>query len=88
VAVQGASNSTGEIEMPTKPRDNSDDDAPKTYFEWELRKVSKPEDKGEIYINKYPPLPRSNPWARDPVPDEPLIDRSGEDGDTKDMTQE
>ena len=27
-----------------------------------------------------PPLPPSSPWASDPVPDEPLIDRS-DDGD-------
>jgi hypothetical protein len=67
------------ISSPKTPTDDSND-APKSYFEWELRKISRPEDKGETYINRYPPLPSSSPWAVDVVGKEPSVDRSMEDG--------
>jgi hypothetical protein len=53
------------------------DREPVTYFELERRKTADPNEPPSGAI---PPLPSSSPWARDPVPDEPTIDRS-EDGD-------
>jgi hypothetical protein len=61
------------------------DDEPKTWFEWERRKISQPELKGgegEISdgMPRYPALPQGNPWS-EPLAPEPLIDRRC-DGDT------
>jgi hypothetical protein len=63
--------------MPKTP--DSDDDQPRTWFEWERRKISQPELKG--LNQELPPQPAGSPWAADPVPDEPLINRE-EDGPT------
>ena len=52
-----------------------EDDTPKTWFEWEQRKVSRPEVKGAIN-EALPPQPPNSPWAADPVGPEPLIDRT------------
>jgi hypothetical protein len=60
-------------------------DEPSTYFEIEQRRLHNP---GEDKVGNLPPQPPTSPWARDPVPDEPLIDRSIEDGDTIDITKE
>jgi hypothetical protein len=59
------------------------DDEPRSYFEFEQRKRTNPElGVGAISGNmKYPRLPASSPWASDPVPPEPSIDRS-EDAST------
>jgi hypothetical protein len=51
-----------------------EDDEPKTWFEWERRKISQPELKGEG-SQTWPRLPADNPWAQ-PMPDEPNIDRT------------
>jgi hypothetical protein len=54
-------------------------DEPSTYFEIEQRRLDNPgEDK--VGVVTMPQLPPTSPWAGDPVPDEPLIDRS-EDSD-------
>jgi hypothetical protein len=50
---------------------------PTTYSEI----ANRPADDLPKPSNTVPPLPPTSPWARDPVPDEPLIDGSGE-GDT------
>jgi hypothetical protein len=53
------------------------DDEPRTYFEFEQRKRANPElGVGAIDTNKVPWLPASSPFAADPVPPEPSIDRS------------
>jgi hypothetical protein len=55
-------------------------DEPTTYFEIERRKSAAPEIGGDKIGGDLPPMPASSPWAGDPVPDEPTIDRR-EDGD-------
>jgi hypothetical protein len=63
----------------------SPDKEPATYFEIEQRRLTNPgEDK--ISASDIPSLPPTSPWHHDPVPAEPTIDRSREDGDTTDMT--
>jgi hypothetical protein len=59
------------------------DDEPRSYFEFEKRKRANPElGVGAISGNiKYPRLPETSPWASDPVPQEPSVDRS-EDAST------
>jgi hypothetical protein len=66
------------------PKTPADDAPAKTYFEhaWKF-----PEPSGAKPGDAYPKLPSTNPWARDPVPDEPSIDRR-EDSDTTNMTEE
>jgi hypothetical protein len=53
------------------------DPEPSTYFEIEQRRLHNP---GEDKVGALPPQPPTSPWATDPVPDEPTIDRS-DDGD-------
>jgi hypothetical protein len=66
-----------------QPPDIGNDDKPaSTYFEWQRRSINNPEKKGEGGdVSSLPAMPASSPWAADPVPPEPLIDRSAEDGD-------
>jgi hypothetical protein len=53
---------------------DSDNDQPaRTYFQWARRF---PEPSGAKPGDAYPKLPSTNPWAVDPVPPEPSIDRS------------
>jgi hypothetical protein len=63
----------------SKPRS---DDRPEatTYFELQRNRDGIPEPGEEKPAPVMPPLPASSPWAADPVPPEPLIDRR-EDGD-------
>jgi hypothetical protein len=60
------------------PTPNDRDDEPLTYFGFERRKRANPElGVGAISDNmKYPRLPETSPWASDPVPAEPSVDRS------------
>jgi hypothetical protein len=53
---------------------------PVTYFELQRRADAKPEIGGESPATAFPPLPPTSPWHHDPVPAEPLIDRT-EDAD-------
>jgi hypothetical protein len=64
-----------------------DDDEPKTLFELQRRRDQIPElREGEIN-GKVPQLPASSPWACDPVPPEPSIDRR-EDGPTVNIEED
>ena len=65
--------------MPTT-RDG-DESEPSTFFEIEQRRLVNPGE-GKVSANDIPPLPPSSPWHHDPVPPEPTIDRSIEDGPT------
>jgi hypothetical protein len=56
-----------------KPGDQTQE--PTSYFLLERRRRQLDEDKGSI-TDDYPQLPASSPWSRDPVPAEPLIDRT------------
>jgi hypothetical protein len=70
-----------------KPR-NTDEPEPSTYFEIEQRRLVNPrEEKVGGDISSLPELPATSPWSRDPVPDEPTIDRR-EDGDTLEQGDE
>jgi hypothetical protein len=72
---------------PTKPPDS--DNEPVSYFQLEQRRRAGPgEDKPAFDVAELPPQPSGSPWSADPCGPEPTIDRSREDGDTKDMTQE
>jgi hypothetical protein len=64
--------------MPNSPPDI--DKEPSTYFEIEQRRLDNPGE--EKVAPVMPALPASSPWHHDPVPPEPTIDRSQEDGDT------
>jgi hypothetical protein len=71
--------------MPRKP----DDPEPSTYFEIEQRRLENPgEGKVGADVSSLPPQPKSSPWSSDPCGDEPLIDRSREDGDTVNINEE
>jgi hypothetical protein len=60
--------------MAKAPSPDSNDE-PKTWFEWERRKVSQPELKD--LNDALPPLPASSPWGSGPQPgDELPIDRT------------
>jgi hypothetical protein len=73
--------------MPTKPRDSGDNE-PISYFEVEQRRRAGPgEVKPNFDFSELPSLPKSSPWSGDQLP-EPTIDRSREDGDTTDMTED
>jgi hypothetical protein len=61
---------------PTRPGDRE----PVSYFELQRRSLNSDPDIAPRTDAKLPPLPSSSPWAKDPVPDEPTIDRT-EDGD-------
>jgi hypothetical protein len=61
---------------PLRPGDRE----PTTYFELQRKGLSSDPDSLRGISAEIPPLPPSSPWASDPVPDEPLIDRS-DDGD-------
>jgi hypothetical protein len=64
---------------PIPPRDIADDDPlePVSYFTLEQRRGGETRLGGQ----PMPKLPASSPWSGDPVPAEPLVDRS-EDSDT------
>jgi hypothetical protein len=57
-----------------------DDPEPSTYFEIEQNRLVNPGE--EKTAPTMPTLPASSPWHHDPVPPEPTIDRSIEDGPT------
>jgi hypothetical protein len=57
-----------------------DDPEPSTYFEIEQQRLNNPGE--EKVAPVMPRLPPTSPWHHDPVPDEPTIDRSIEDGPT------
>jgi hypothetical protein len=57
------------------------DTEPATYFEIEQRRLVNPDEEKASVGPKMPKLPSTSPWSRDPVPDEPTVDRR-EDGDT------
>jgi hypothetical protein len=65
---------------PGKP---TDDEPPRTVFEFERRRRKlEPGEQASDDISQLPPLPASSPWGAGPGPgDEPLIDRR-EDADT------
>jgi hypothetical protein len=76
--VLGSGTNADHLRPPLRPGDRE----PVTLFELERRKSAGPgEDTPALPGAAFPPLPSSSPWARDPVPDEPTIDRT-EDGDT------
>jgi hypothetical protein len=64
--------------MPTPPPDRE----PISYFELQRRREGIPEPGEEKPAPVIPALPPTSPWHHDPVPAEPTIDRSQEDGDT------
>jgi hypothetical protein len=70
---------------PIPPADISPDSPAEatSYFELERRRGGETRLGGE----KLPPLPKTH-WTHDPVPAEPTIDRSVEDGPTIDINQE
>ena len=69
----------------SKPHDEPE---PTTYFQIERSCLVNPrEEKVSSDISSLPPQPASSPWSRDPVPDEPTIDRR-EDGDTLEQGDE
>jgi hypothetical protein len=59
-----------------------------TYFQLQRNRDGIPEPGEEKPAPVMPTLPPSSPWHHDPVPAEPTIDRSREDGDTIDMTEQ
>jgi len=63
------------------------DDQPTTYFQLQRNRDSLPEPGESKPAPVMPPLPPTSPWSRDPVPDEPTIDRR-EDGDTLEQGDE
>ena len=73
--------------QPRKP-DDSREPEPVSYFQLEQRRRAGPgEEKPCFDIAELGPLPKSSPWSGDQLP-EPTIDRSREDGDTTDMTEQ
>jgi hypothetical protein len=77
--VLGRGTSADHLQPPLRPGDRE----AVTYFELEQRRRSLSDDPvpPSGISADIPPLPASSPWASDPVPDEPTIDRT-EDGDT------
>jgi hypothetical protein len=66
-----------------------DDDEPRTFFEIEQRRLHNPgEPRVGADVASLPPQPGGSPWSQDPSGDEPLIDRSREDGDTINIHEE
>ena len=66
--------------MTSKPH-NKDELEVTTYFQLQRNRDGLPEIGESKPVPVMPPLPPTSPWHRDPVPDEPTIDRR-EDGDT------
>jgi hypothetical protein len=58
--------------MPPKTR--AGDREPTSYFQLERRRRQLDEP-GENEPGDFPALPETSPWSRDPVPDEPTINR-------------
>jgi hypothetical protein len=64
------------------PKPHSDDrPEATTYFEIQRNRDGLPEPGESKPAPVMPPLPPTSPWHHDPVPAEPTIDRSQEDGD-------
>ena len=73
--------------MSSKPHDEPAEAA--TYFELQRNRDGLPEPGESKPAPVMPTLPPSSPWsAENMTPDEPLIDRSREDGDTININQE
>jgi hypothetical protein len=58
------------------------DDEVTTYHQLQRNRDGLPEPGEDKPAPTMPKLPASSPWHHDPVPAEPTIDRSQEDGDT------
>jgi hypothetical protein len=63
----------------SKPRSDDELEAT-TYFQLQRNRDGIPEPGEEKPAPVMPKLPPESPWAADPVPPEPTIDRSIEDG--------
>jgi hypothetical protein len=71
---------------PIPPKQQDFESEPVSYFELQRRRDGLPEAR-EPEPGDIPKLPPESPWAAEQLP-EPTIDRSREDGNTIDMTQE
>jgi hypothetical protein len=64
----------------SKPHSDDEPEAT-TYFQVQRNRDGLPEPGESKPAPVMPPLPPTSPWHHDPVPAEPTIDRSQEDGD-------